>query len=664
MILGFAGSDEKQSASAREVLALSPSKWFPSDGGAEPTFERAVGFDLLGPSAMGAVLRLRSKGKDVLLEAADPNFARVVLNGIAVNQPGNEESQKQVEKRRKDLPPNTYRLENGDRIRIVSGRGEAVFRFGKFAGGLISQSWLENGREVNVIDPELAREMPYLAELHEAVNRFVRSHPNPGSLGQSNIQFTFDRGLHAKLQDQLVRFVRDFDRNRSVLAGIAYEPAAIAVVDGLTGDVLAIPSYPSTEEIKRFETLVQTGGEGVLNESKLRFLKHNQNLPSIPIGSTTKPMLATAIWETHPPLRRLVIEEPANSLSRIYGYRLASPLATVSAARRVTPELFLGESSNAYTVSLYFLTLADQKSFSVNRSGQVQIQEPASKVEFSRFFQGDLIVGGLLRPPGELPAHDKLAECFGIDLAVDHSDNGSRRFDGAVLAPLLKSLHADTQPLPPAFWTVVPYRAQLDLQNVDVVRSELISMLVGGMTNRWSNLKLAEAFARIGTGRKVELRMLHEASEGKRSRRIQDFERLPVSDEVLELVQKGMTYAVGSGGTAARLQSPLRREESRLAGSGLKLEAIGKTGTARRVGPRAGRPERECAAFALYLELQSSAGKALSAVSTTIYLQDRAKSRYGSRNSAVAVELAGEILPDLVGWLETQPSVQEYLSKR
>ena len=659
--LSFPKPGDKPNLRATSIEPIAYTKWFrPNDD--VTTFRHALGYLLLGPYD-GGIMRLQSGEKGIRLEVVDQQFTRIFLNGIIINRLASEAEQKELADRKKGLPPSTYQLVEGDRLRVVDKTGQqTVFRFVRSTGGLISQSLLENGRTITVIDEKLAAQLPYLQHLQDAVQTYARTHPNPGSLSAPNVQVTFDRDLQAVLQGKLEEYVRRFDRQRAALSDAEYEPAAIAVIDAFTGDVLAMPSYPGTKDIEEFEKRLQTGQAHGLSEGKLRRLTQNQNLAAVPIGSTSKPIFATAIWETHPALRTLKIQEPAGSIRTIFGYSFprGGELHTSSSSRMLDPVTFLGKSSNTYMVSLYLLTLADPESYRMV-GGSVQARNANGKLDFSQHLRGDLIPLGLNRE--NLPAHPKLAECFDIDLTADHIQGEAVYFDSGALQPLLDELDVEAGRVPPAFWKVSPRRTVLDLPRIDTVRGEMVSILIGGTTNRWSNLKLAEAYARIGSGRKVQMRLLKIGEDSKPTE-----EQIPVSGKVLDLVHEGMTFSVRDvWGTSHRLNHPLVRETARLQAKGLKLKAISKTGTARRVGPdrKTGRKERECAAVAFYVELQDASEKPLAAVATTIYLQDRAATRGGSspRNSAVAVELGGQILPDLVAWLEKQTAVQDLLNR-
>lgn len=641
--LGFSAlGEDVRLAGLSDIESLPLSEWFAPDP-TNGSYRQALGYNLMG-EADGTLISLRATETGTTLRVFASDRFRLFINGVSMQRPDGADAEAFIRNRREGLPDNTLRLDEGDRIRIrdLSAKhheDEMIFRFGRFDGASLMQTWVENGKLVSQIDPKVARSLPFTQQLVNAINTYGSGK----NLRPPKVELTVDQSLNSMLQTKLDTFVRKLDTSLVQNPHTEFEPACIAVVDALSGDVLAIPSYPSPADLEKLSQQFQTGrAPEDIGDSKISQLEWNQNFPTIPIGSTAKPILATAIWNTHPHLRKLTIHEPAGSIGSIFGLSLARPLKTSRHARTVDPVAFLGQSSNAYTVSLYLLTLARADSFSLDRNGFVNAV--GGKVDFSRHIQGDLIPHGLLSE--DLPAHNKLADFFDIDLNTDYLLGKTTPFDRSFISPVLQQLEiGDDDPLPAEFQRVTPARTILNLQEIDVVRGELVSMLVGGYTNRWSNLKLAEAYSRIGTGRKVQARLLRDTKAGK----VPVFETMG-DRQVLGLVHEGLT-AAWKNGTAERLRRQVDRENALLAAEGLRLKFLAKTGTARR-------EKYECAAVAFYAEIQNSSGKPLSALATTIYLQDRADSRGSAQNSAVAVELGAEVLPDLVHWLRRSPAVQ------
>lgn len=685
LYIGFSATEEDGAPTAQDFRVLNLDAW--TKPGRDQSHHRARAFELYGDES--PIARLMLQGDQVVLQLTDTAQSQIKLNGDVINRTGSD-AVKRFLARRSDLPEvklpnNAAPLRDGDRLRILhlrTGR-EMALRYGRYAGGMVSRRWLEDGREVNLVDPELAVELPYFQQLQDALNRFVREHPHPDQIGQPNIRLSIDRGLHSHVNRIFLDTVRGFDTHRAAVKNIQLEPASICIINALNGDVLAMPSYPAAADIAEMRQRAQNGSLPGVTEAKLRRLGLNQNLTLIPIGSTTKPLFASAVWDTHPELSKLVIDEPAGGRETLLGYKLAAPYGTVG-PRRVDSNGFLRMSSNDYTLHLGLLMLA--KDVKISAKG-IPIF-PTSKADLSSYFRGDTIPGGLARE--DVSAFPKLAECFDVGLVQDMASGAVEQWEVGVLAPMLQQIGIDEaslqKPTPDEssdsstavmrelvynnFSPVLPERANLQLDTVSSVRGKYTSMLLGSGTNYWSNLKLAEAYARLGTGRKVLARL---AVDPKNEATFTDFPELPLAHETLAKVHAGMQQCAegGEGSTAERISDSIRAARKKFEAKGLKFFAIAKTGTATRRAPlKKGtvilEDKRECAAFCLYLEVRDKSDTPVAALSTATYLQDRAatKGNTSPRNSAVAVQLTEDFFPELISWLESQPGVKKALAAK
>lgn len=663
LMLAFDTVPQNRPPLLNSVSVLAFNQW--AVGAKNRPHENGTIYDLCG---MDGVPLIRFIGADnrVKLQLIDREQTRLYLNGDQINIPGSPAALAFLERKDDNASDSAAPLNDGDRLRIQFKKGdrEIALRFGRYSGSLASRSWIEDGKQVTLVDPELAKSMPYVADLHAALNRYVEAHPDPKSIGQPNIRLTFDRDLHAGISDIFLPYIRRFDARRSPFRNISLEPGCICVMDALNGDVLAMPSYPAPADIEGFRRRLASRSIEDLSEAKVRRLALNQNLTLVPIGSTTKPLFALAIWDQYPNLRNLVVDESGSSRSTIFDYKLAKSFNTVPRGL-VTPESFLRVSSNDYTVHLGMLMLAGPD-VKLSRDGRSIV--PGNRLNFHGLVMGDQIRGGLARP--DLPAFAKLHDCFETGIEANFQGGVEEGWQAAPLGKVFEQMHAKGELLYRCFSDVLPQRTNLRLDRVTSVRGSFLSVLLGSGSNYWSNVMLAQAYSRIGTQRMVSARF---ATEPKDNTKITDFEKLPLDPAVLNMVQKSMmTTAEGAeGSTADRIAPAIRAQQAKFKQRGLKLIALCKTGTAGRVPAvrDASRniilPARECAAFCLYLEVRDAKDHILAAVTSSTYLQDRGATRDGSpRNSAVAVDLTNDFLPKLISWLETKPGVGAVVAKR
>ncbi|MFZ4593936.1 MAG: hypothetical protein ACOYOF_06745 [Verrucomicrobiaceae bacterium] len=645
-------------------LALSFEKW--GMGKKNKNHDSASAYELQGPQGQ-LILRFLLWGDQVKLQLVDNIATRIYLNGDQINIRSGKHALAFLARKDDNAEDNAAPLLDGDRLRIYLRKEEReiALRYGLYSGNMASRSWIEDGKRVTLVDPELARVMPFVADLHTAFNRYVADHPDPSQIGQPTVKLTFDRKLHQEISDIFLPYVRSFDHNRSPLQNIQLEPACVCVMNALTGEVLAMPSYPAPADVDSLRKRMESRSIDGLNKAKLTKLALNQNLALIPIGSTTKPLLALAIWDQCPNLRTLVVNESRSERSAIFDYKLARYFNTVPRGM-VTPESFLRVSSNDYTVHLGMLMLAGPN-VQLARDGTKLL--PNGHLELSHIIQGDTISGGLDRP--DLTAFQKLRECFDVRLATNFQSKIGEDWDAGPLSSVFGEMHADGELLYRCFADVLPQRTNLRLDSIASVRYELISLLLGSGNNYWSNVMLTQAYSRLGTGHKVNARF---AVDAKNAPKLTDTPKLPLDKTVVDMVHKGMrsTAEGADGSTATRISSGIRNAQSKFAKRGLKLIALCKTGTASRLGSvrdAAGNiiaPPRECAAFCLYIEVRDAKDNILAAVTSSTYLQDRGVTRGNTdpRNSGVAVEVSNDFLPKLIGWLEAQPGVIDVVATR
>lgn len=579
-----------------------------------------------------AAFLLRHGGANVLL-LSQPKEGRVVveplisrevlvqINGIIVNRADKPERQQALRARVAGHAGRGFPLVDGDRLLItLHGGVEVALRYGLTRGGLH-------------FDSDSMKDSPLLAQAQRAV-RDLQGRPDitvsgalPAFTQDARLQTYVDKALQAE-----VKRLNALLQNR--LPDISQRPACIAVLDALSGEALALVSYPDQATLQRWDAAALRGEDIGMNQVRLEGLHRNQNFQRVPIGSTTKPMLAAAIWETVPALRRLRVAGGRTTTS-MYGHVIDGPMNNPGDGPEWSPVQWLEKSSNPYTLAAYLAALAPPDSYTLDSRGI--LHPKGRKLDLSRWLNGVLVKPEYLMPATAPAVHGKLEECFDISMVEPE-----KRYDSRVIQPWLEKLGLTQAPLPAALLPLVPESTHLGVQEFTRLRYDIVSMVIGGGGNRWTNLKLAEAYARLGTGQKVEATLVKRAQPAA-------FAPLPVSAATLTLVREGMTAVVMGEGTARLLRPVLEPHRQRLSRQGLRLVVHAKTGTATRT------EGRECAALALYLALHDAGDTRRAALACTIYLEDRA----AGTNSTNAVQLGAKLTDSLISHLERQAQAKK-----
>lgn len=656
--LAIANADVMLKLSAEAVgspITLDYSEW--TGGGNTGFRESRVAPAIHLKNRKGRIVATFQQDGERAVLVAEPRGARaILLNGRNVMDPV-VRSEFAVERGGGPVGINDVVLVEQDRIRFeLADDRFHDFRYGSFAGEAFSRVRVENGRIQRYLDPVVGRSLPMAGKIQSAIQVHLNDNRDaPDSALLTNVNLTIHPILQQSLQAKLADYLtNELDpRLMGVYSDIREQPAAISVVDAFSGHVLALASYPTKEMIDSFPNLT---------DSQRRGLLQNRNFVTIPVGSTTKPLYAAAIWDVRPILRDLVIDyENVNGYGRttsVLGVDLRVPRAPEtqqgfdnhrSTGSPWNYRSFIAQSSNAYAVSLLMAVHADPSSLEL-RNGRPVIG--GGKPDFTAYLGNQRIVLLDYTNPSKPAAdfHRKMGELYSVDLEtltlpnnVDGCEQLRHVYDIRPFAPLLNSLGWNQPWAPCAFLDVLPEKTNLHFNEFRLLRGDLISFAVGGGLNEWTNLKLAEAYARIGSGKMVQTTMVATAGTGaSRESPNTDWESLPLDRAVWKMVREGMED-VARVGTAAKIGGDLNRLNAGLRARGLALRLFSKTGTASKAQ---GREIRDCGAYAFYLELVRAENpeQAVGGLACTIYLEDR-------KSSGVAVTLAQRILPELGDYL-------------
>ncbi len=429
---------------------------------------------------------------------------------------------------------------------------------------------------------------PALAGFAEAVDRDLgRALATARADPEATVALSLDAGLQAALADRLGRFVAEAPPAR----GAVPRRATVTILDALTGEVLAMAGHD------------ESAGALVAGERVAPALER------LPVGSAAKPIFAAAALAAAPGLRSLCvrIEAPDGRAGDVLGMPFAPPgLLTVPGASDLTD--FLRRSSNGYMAALLLLASpepgrpgpAKAGAGSYGFSGRCEGAGPRPKSIYDNPDTPlDPRVSGTLDPP---PFADRLARIFAVNINPPLStprnpghalwtgrfDRGCVGLAGAAgMSAPLGSDSIDAAPwrdlarrpggaasLCAMTGASSPRREALGLTGRRSFTTEVLQSALGAGEGRWSAIKLAEAYARLVTGREVSARFLPAATP-------MPAPPLPAGlypEEVRQAISAALATVVpeGTGSPAAAALLTLARD---LAGRGLQLGQFGKTGT-------------------------------------------------------------------------------------
>jgi len=416
-------------------------------------------------------------------------------------------------------------------------------------------------------------------------------------LSDFDIQLSLRQDLQKQLNTAFHKQCNQISKN--VKSGRPF-PAGITVMDGKSGHILAMSTYPWPEDIP----------EDIEARQRRKWLR-NQNLVRHPIGSISKPFFYAAIMETYPPLLKLQIAGyHANSKHKQLlqctlgaGYEIHSMLPPVKKQKRRRLDIVtaLARSSNKYTIELATLALAADKARNLSGSKiQDWIPKAAKKYKWpGRKGSGIWIRDKKLRYAPDFTAYmpncnsftanfedikfrESLGQLTGVSTylgedVLQQSGNSNldeilhtRQYDMRLWRPLINHLtqgvdNNNRWKVRSDFKGVSPERVNLAFNKINGIRN-YITLLLGGGTGVWTNIQIAEAMSRLVTGRKVNATLISDIEQGTTGTQgnHQQFAQLELKPEVREQVLRGTEQVVKSGvGTARSLRGSLKTLEKR-----------------------------------------------------------------------------------------------------
>lgn len=512
--------------------------------------------------------------------------------------------------------------------------------------GVISTIRLTDQGRTRIPEEELVPGLSHLLE--GALDTYVlglaaRDPKAARALQNVNLRLSLAEPLQRPLQERLVSFARKLDG----IDGKAKEPfrkigefrapplrAAVTLLDATTGEILALASYPDEKTFddllaaldkKAIEVAQKKDGEFLQRAILLRrseierqrgTLLANQNFPLHQIGSIFKPIFALSLFTLHPDLATLEVSgHGENDNKPILGYDMGK-FSDHAHGGWVNAARFIAVSCQRYMEYLGLFALGEKDPATGVWKG---LQEGSGEIKI-----GGKSYRGTLAPACEAPGRcylltrDKSTEVrnlekgpvfrelerrYGMELTRWNTDTlpETALYDTRIWRDVISTLLglSTREEEPQDYFTgMSPARMVAYLEDFRALYRDYTQYLKGSGLNVWSNVTVAQAIARLVTGRNVTawIGRFELPEEGGEKKRCPDgalpqgpfslcpAEPLPpIQKEAWEAVLAGME-GVAEAGTARRLKSDVARAIKTLSTiyPGEKFRYFSKTGSVRR----------------------------------------------------------------------------------
>ena len=364
-------------------------------------------------------------------------------------------------------------------------------------GALAYARW-ENGRTRRI---HVAALPPWLAQLDSQLARGLGHRDREAWNAVST--------LRPSLQARLQQAVAD-----ACAAAPDVRRCSALIADPLSGEVLALTATYSQPH---------------------RYLPADANLRNHPAASTIKPIMAAAALHAFPSLRTLQVDHRAAEYSVIANASVRPPLR----APRLYPSPvvpwagFLGASDNLYEVTLGFLAASDRPTGDGAMPALRGTAEQSGMRVNGSVLRGAPSWVGTRMNLSTSPLANSLQSLFEVQVAGAAAPPYDARFWSAAVEAGALVESGDLQ-------RITPEPVTLAMDRIGSARA-FAGFLLGGGSNRWSNLALVQAFSRIFTGRAVSLYVLRAVGPHALE---QEPAQLPALGPVRESVLAGLDAVV------------------------------------------------------------------------------------------------------------------------
>jgi hypothetical protein len=414
------------------------------------------------------------------------------------------------------------------------------------SGDTLSFAWPGGARRFQFIqtEPAISRARGDAVRVRDAsLDSFARPIESAVGSGTQSLETSINSRIQAVAQQLLA------EQSMALYGseGITSFRSAAVLMDGMSGEIVALPTFPVTVE----QLHPSQRGSPVHR----RMLERNSNFVRMVAGSSAKPPMATAILNAFPFLGDLRVTG-TTPFRTLLGIDLGVPVPDHGGGV-FDFHSFLAQSSNKYAAMLMLLALSDAQSIQNN------VCDGPSNETFwigaaarncrprSVFMEGARQGPQGMRPvrAGQPAGQGWSSQLYSLFCV---SPNGP---DERPAVPSPGCLPDD--PARRSIWrgglferprllaAVSPDREGFGLNVVDSVYEDYVMTILGGNRGRWSTIGLAQAYSRILTGRATTARLTPRASDTNEEQPEQV--RIPLDGNVQARVLDGLRAVVAEG---------------------------------------------------------------------------------------------------------------------
>lgn len=404
---------------------------------------------------------------------------------------------------------------------------QTSFRDGKTR--LIGPAWVM-GRWVATYDPNSP--LPWISDLAQVLN----AQWSPDRLGAEKAQKNFGvLTLDQKLQEAAMRFMAEKGRQlhgqllSNKITGDAFDKlpprVALAIVGLSDGGVLALGSWPrmtpgrfwrrgdGNEWIPPVDWLRRDAPQAL----RLRYEGDRNFDRGLVMGSSTKPLWATAVLAVHPGLdQRLRVRGSDLNESDVFGIRLSGTWGVKPTLGWVDFRTYLRKSDNRYHVRLGFLGLAEKAGSNVTTDAGTSksvIESMDGMNPWRKYPAFPSVIGFSKDRPNAMENLHQTA--LAVYLRNMYSIGISKDDPLYRFSFWTKNEDDDTSGVNNDFRSISPQAVNFAFDalptDADRIQSprDYITRLLGGGTNLWANVDFAGAFGACITGHPVLIHIVN-----------------------------------------------------------------------------------------------------------------------------------------------------------